>query len=302
MRHPYHFADRLVARVEAASSVLCVGLDPRGPFPADCTRGLKDDRAGRARAIERYCIGLIEATAPYAAAFKPQVAFFEVLGGHGITALERVCAAAVEHDVPVIADAKRGDIASTAEAYATAWLGIRPAESAPVADALTVNPYLGRDSLEPFAATAAAAGGGLYVLVRTSNAGSADVQALATADGEVWERVAATVAALGDDHLGASGLSAIGAVVGLTQPDVLRAVRLLLPRTPLLIPGLGAQGGRVEDAAAAFVPHPAAGLLNASRSVIEAWRAEPGDWRAAVAASARRHREECWSVAGSVSA
>ena len=176
MREPAHFADRLAARVEATSSVLCVGIDPRPPFPAECHRGLRDDRSGLARAMERYAVGLVEAAAPAAAAVKPQVAFFEALGGYGLTALERVCAAAVEHGVPVIADAKRGDIPSTAEAYASAWLDERPGGEPPVADALTVNPYLGRDSLEPYAAACDRAGAGIYVLVRTSNPGSADLQ------------------------------------------------------------------------------------------------------------------------------
>ena len=160
MRDPVHFADRLAARVEAVSSVLCVGIDPRPPFPAECHKGLRDDRSGLARAVERYCIGLVEAAAPAAAAIKPQVAFFEALGGYGLTALERVCAAATELGVPVIADAKRGDIPSTAAAYAAAWLEPRPGGEPPLADALTVNPYLGGDSLDPFAAACDRAGAG----------------------------------------------------------------------------------------------------------------------------------------------
>ena len=297
MREPAHFADRLAARVEAISSVLCVGIDPRPPFPAECHRGLRDDRSGLARAMERYAVGLVEAAAPAAAAVKPQVAFFEALGGYGLTALERVCAAAVEHGVPVIADAKRGDIPSTAEAYASAWLDERPGGEPPVADALTVNPYLGRDSLEPYAAACDRAGAGIYVLVRTSNPGSADLQALEASDGAVWEASARLVDALGAPRVGISGLSSIGAVIGLTQPAALRRARELMPTAPLLIPGLGAQGGDVNDAAPAFAPHPAAGLVVAARSVIEAWREAPGDWRGAVAAAAQEHRTTTWNVA-----
>ena len=125
--------------------MLCVGIDPRPPFPDECHRGLRDDRSGLARAIRALRLGLVEAVAPHAAAVKPQVAFFEALGGYGLTALERVCAAAAERGVPVIADAKRGDIPSTAAAYAAAWLEARPGDEAPLADALTVNPYLGGD-------------------------------------------------------------------------------------------------------------------------------------------------------------
>ncbi len=296
MRDPVHFADRLAARVEAVSSVLCVGIDPRPPFPAECYKGLRDDRSGLARAVERYCTGLVEAAAPAAAAIKPQVAFFEALGGYGLTALERVCAVATELGVPVIADAKRGDIASTAAAYAGAWLEPRPGGEPPLADALTVNPYLGGDSLDPFAAACDRAGGGIYVLVRTSNPGSADLQALETTDGAVWEASARLVAALGADRVGASGLSSVGAVIGLTQPAALLRARALMPTAPLLIPGLGAQGGRVEDAAPAFTPHPAAGLVVAARSVIEAWREAGGDWRHAVGAAAQEHRTTTWNV------
>jgi orotidine-5'-phosphate decarboxylase len=296
MREPAHFADRLAARVEAVSSVLCVGLDPRPPFPADCHRGLRDDRSGLARAVERYCLGLVEAVAPHAAAVKPQVAFFESLGGYGLTALERVCAAATELGVPVIADAKRGDIASTAEAYAAAWLEPRPGPEPPLADALTVNPYLGRDSLDPFAAACDRAGGGIYVLVRTSNPGSADLQSLTTPDGAVWEVSARLVAGLAAGRVGSSGLSSVGAVIGLTQPEALQRARALMPTAPLLIPGLGAQGGRIEDAAPAFRPHPAAGLMVAARSVIEAWRGAGGDWRQLVAGAAQEHRTATWNV------
>jgi orotidine-5'-phosphate decarboxylase len=291
-----HYADRLVRRVDETRSVLCVGLDPRGPFPAACTRGLRAGRAGTSRAMERYAITILDAVAPYAAAVKPQVAFFEALGGYGITALERVCAHAASLGVIVIADAKRGDIASTAEAYARSWVLARSGDEAPVADAVTVNPYLGRDSLEPFLA-ACADDRGMYVLVRTSNPGSADLQGLQlAAGGEVWERVAAIVASVGEPLCGQTGLSAVGAVFGLTQPALLGRARSLMPRTPLLLPGFGAQGGDPRDAAAAFTPHPAAGLVAASRSVIEAWRAEPGDWHTAVARAAREHRDTLWRV------
>ncbi len=285
------FADRLAQRVIAAESVLCVGLDPRA-LPDECRRGLRDDRAGRARAVERYCLGLLEAVGPYCAAVKPQVAFFEVLGGYGLTALERVCAAAREQGLLVIVDAKRGDIASTAEAYAAAWLAPRLGEPEPVGDALTVNPYLGGDALVPFLTVADRQAAGLFVLTRTSNPGAADVQDLALVDGgTVWERVTRQVAAWGADRLGASGLSAVGAVVGLTDAHAVRRARELLPRAPLLLPGLGAQGGAAEAAAPAFAPHPAGGLPVAARSVIEAWRGAPSPWREAVRAAARSHRD-----------
>ena len=133
--------------------------------------------------------------------------------------------------------------------------------------------------------------------MRTSNPGSADLQALATSDGAVWEASARLVDTLGAPRVGTSGLSSVGAVIGLTQPAALRRARELMPTAPLLIPGLGAQGGDVNDAAPAFAPHPAAGLVVAARSVIEAWREAPGDWRGAVAAAAQEHRTTTWNVA-----
>jgi orotidine-5'-phosphate decarboxylase len=285
-----HFGDRLAAHVAATGSALCVGIDPRTPLPDECTRGLADSRSGLARAFERYGVAIVEAVAPHAAAVKPQVAFFEALGGYGLAALDAVSAAAREHGLLVVADAKRGDIGSTAEAYAAAWLLPRGAGEAPAADALTVNPYLGADAAAPFLAACDAAGGGLFVLARTSNPGGADLQELELADGgRVWERVATAIDSWGAGRVGASGLSSIGAVVGLTRPDAIARARELMPRAPLLLPGWGAQGGGLAAAAPAFRFHPAGGLLVAARSIVEAWRGEPGDWRAAVGEAARAH-------------
>jgi orotidine-5'-phosphate decarboxylase len=292
-----HFGDRLADRVVHLESVLCVGLDPRGPFPDECTRGLRDDRSGMARAMERYCLGILEAVGDLTAAVKPQVAFFEALGGVGLTALEHVCAAARERGLPVIADAKRGDIPSTAVAYSAAWLGSRAPGEEPLADAMTVQPYLGEDSLTPYLEQCRTRGAGLYVLVRTSNPGADDVQALELArGGRVWQRVAAMVSQAGETLRGRSGLSSVGAVVGLTHPGALAEARRAMPAAPLLIPGFGAQGGVLAEAMPAFTPHPAGGLLNASRSVIEAWRGEPGPWRDAVRSAAEAHRALFWGA------
>jgi orotidine-5'-phosphate decarboxylase len=276
-----------------------VGIDPREPLPEACTRALADTRAGRARAFERYGVGIVEAVAGHAAVVKPQVAFFEALGGYGLTALEAVAAAARAAGLLVLADAKRGDIGSTAEAYASAWLRPRGAGEAPVADALTVNPYLGGDALAPFLAAGAEMGAGVFVLARTSNPGGADLQELElAAGGRVWERVAMAIAAAGEARVGEQGLSDVGAVVGITQPQAVARARELMPDTPLLLPGLGAQGGEAAAAAPAFARHPAGGLLVAARSIVEAWRGEPGDWRAAVGAAAARHAEAALAAAG----
>ncbi len=284
------FGDRLTARVAACGSALCVGIDPRGPYPAVVARGLADSRAGQARAMERYCLGLIEAVAPFCAAIKPQVALFELYGGYGLHALDAVCAAAREHGLLIIADAKRGDIASTASAYATAWIGLRPGESEPLADAVTVNAYMGPDTVQPFLDVADQMGAGVFVLARTSNPGAADLEERVLDDGRpVWQHVAEWIERWGVARTGASGLASIGAVIGATAPDAVRTARALMPTAPLLLPGIGAQGGRIEDLAPAFANSPAGGLVVAARSVIEAWRASDAPWSSVVAEAARAH-------------
>lgn len=288
------FADRLADRVLERQSVLCVGLDPRPPYPDELTRDLPHGCVGDALAAERLCLAVIGLTADDACAFKPQVAFFEALGAPGAATLERVVDAAAASGALVIADAKRGDIPSTATAYAEAWLGANSR-----ADAVTVNPYLGGDSITPFVDVADAAGRGVYVLVRTSNPGASDLQELELRDGtRVWEHAASLVAAAGADRRGRHGLSAIGAVIGLTQPDALRRAREHLPYAPLLVPGLGAQGGDPGAARPAFAIHPAGAQIVAARSIVEAWRSEPGSWRRAIAAAAAGIRRETWQLTG----
>ncbi len=260
-----YFGDRLAEAVERRGSALVVGLDPvLDRIPAEIG-GDPDAR------VERFCCEIVDAVAAHAVAVKPQSAFFEALGWQGVRAFHAVCAYARNAGLIVIADAKRGDIGSTAEAYAQAFF--------PLADALTVNPYLGGDSLEPFLARCRASGAGIFCLVRTSNPGSADVQ-----DG-VWEHVAALVRSWGDDLVGARGLSAVGAVVGATHADELARARELMPATPFLLPGIGAQGASPADVADALAGPPGSALISASRSVIYA---AGDDWRAAAAAEAER--------------
>jgi orotidine-5'-phosphate decarboxylase len=284
------FVERLVAATEARGGALCVGLDPRADLlPAELLAGLRPDRAGMARAFERFCAGVIEAVAPSAVAVKPQIAHFEALGGPGLGALERVCAQARAAGLLVLLDAKRGDIGVSAEAYAHAWLDDRDG-AGPVADALTVNPYLGADALEPFLARCRR-GAGLYVLVRTSNPGGSELQEAELAEGgPFWERCARLVDRLGAELVGAGGLSAVGAIVGATYPEAVRRARELMPHAPLLLPGVGAQRGEAAAAAAALEPHAAGALVAASRSVIYAGRG--GDWQAAVAAAAAQLLEQ----------
>jgi orotidine-5'-phosphate decarboxylase len=282
------FADRLVGAVERKRSQLCVGLDPRVDlFPVEL-RGEPP-----AEAAERFCRGIVDAVAPYAVAVKPQLAFFEALGAPGMRAFEEVCSYARAAELLVIADGKRGDIGSTARAYASAYL------ERGVADALTVNPYLGRDSLEPFFAACRRDGAGIFCLVKTSNAGGADVQDLTLSDGRtVWMQVAELVDQWGEDLVGRTGLSSVGAVVGATFPREVAEARRLMPRSVLLLPGIGEQGGTPADVARAFTSGPASALVAASRSVIYAYRAGTEDWRAAAGVEAARLRSEVWAVSG----
>jgi orotidine-5'-phosphate decarboxylase len=293
------FADRVAEAVEQKRSQLVVGLDPRLDLLPLELRG--DAHVGRPEAAEataRFCCGIIDAVAPYIVAVKPQLAFFEVLGSHGIGAFERVSAYARAAGLLVIVDGKRGDIGSTARAYADAYL--EPAEGGgPVADALTVNTYLGRDSLEPFVAACRRGGGGIFCLVKTSNAGSVDVQDLVLSDGRpLWQQVALLVQELGEELVGECGLSSVGAVVGATYPRAVGEARRLLPQAILLLPGVGAQGATPADIARAFTSGPASALVSSSRSVMYAFREDEEDWRSAAAAEAARLSHEVWTAAG----
>jgi orotidine-5'-phosphate decarboxylase len=294
-----HFADRLADAVERKRSQLVVGLDPVVELlPDELRREAEDGRADAAAAFVRFCCGIVDAVAEHAVAVKPQSAFFEALGADGVRAFEEVCAYARSAGLLVIADAKRGDIGSTACAYAAAFVEARGAEP-PLADAVTLSPYLGGDSLEPFLAACRSSGAGLFCLVKTSNPGGADVQNVALAGGgRLWEHVAALVHEWGDGLVGESGLSAVGAVVGATFPREVAAARSLLPQAVLLLPGIGAQGGAPADVAAAFAAGPASALLSASRSVIYAAGNGGGDYRAAAGVEAERLAREVWAVSG----
>ncbi len=293
------FADRLAGAVERRQSQLIVGLDPQlDLLPVEFRGEAVLGRAAAADACARFCRGLLDAVAPYVVGAKPQLAFFEALGPDGLRALEDVCAYARAAGLLVILDGKRGDIGSTARAYAAAYLEQRDAEP-PLADALTVNTYLGRDSLESFVAACRRHGTGIFCLVKTSNAGAADVQDLTLSDGRpVWHHVAQLVAELGEDLVGECGLSSVGAVVGATFPRAVGEARRLLPQAVLLLPGVGAQGATPADVARAFTSGPASGLVTVSRSVIYAFRVSGADWRTAAAAEAARLKAEVWAASG----
>jgi orotidine-5'-phosphate decarboxylase len=280
------FPDRLAETVERKRSQLLVGLDPRPDLlPVELAGDAHLSPDAAADACGRFCRGIVDAVAPHVVGVKPQLAFFEALGADGMRAFEDVCAYARSAGLVVLADAKRGDIGSTARAYATAYLEPRGA-GPPLADAMTVNPYLGRDSLEPF-------------LGATSNEGGADVQDLTLTDGHpVWHHVALLVHELGEELVGERGLSSVGAVIGATHPRAVGEARRLLPQAILLLPGVGAQGATPADLARAFTSGPASALVNASRSVIYAFRNGQEDWRSAASAEAARLRREVWAVSG----
>jgi orotidine-5'-phosphate decarboxylase len=263
-----------------------------------------------------HCLALIDAAAPACVAAKPQLAFFEQLGFPGWLVLEVVCEHARAAGLLVIADAKRGDVPSTAVGYSRALTGETPTPFGPVrglaADAFTANPLMGADALAPLVDGARAVGAGVFVLVRTSNPGAADVMDLPLASGEpLWERLAAMVARLGADaRLPAPAdarapapadaeptLADVGAVAGATAPEHLERMRELMPRAPFLLPGVGAQGGDVRSLAPAFAPGRAGGLVTASRSIATAHERLGGDPAAAARGEAERLREEAWSLA-----
>ena len=295
-----HFADRLAALVEERRSRVVLGLDPdpAALWPEAVERlgrGGSEPHLARIRtaeAVNEHCRAAIVAAGPACVAVKPQLACFERLGAPGWDVLEQVVAIAHDHGLLVLADGKRGDVPVTARAYAQALVGETPGPFGAVsglgADAFTANPLLGRDSLEPLADAAAESGSGCFVLVRTSNPGAAGVQD----EGEppLHERLARLVAELGADRLGDSGLSAVGAVAGATRPDHLARLRELMPHAIFLLPGVGAQGGRVEELGPVFAPGPAAGLVSASRSIVDAHRERGGDPASAAAAAAEELR------------
>ncbi len=294
------FGDRLLAAVRARRTPVLVGLDPRLEQLPPLLVPAQVDPVARAAAYVTFCREVIDVVAPLVPAVKPQAAFFEQLGPPGMAALGEVMVHARRAGLLVILDGKRNDIGSTAEAYAEGYLG---ADSAWGADALTVSPYLGSDSLTPFVDVAAQRGAGVFVLVKTSNPGGGqfqDLLAKQTASqheheaAPVFEHVARAVEQLAVQTVGQGGYGAVGAVVGATYPRQLAELRAQLPHSWLLVPGFGHQGGAAADVAGAFDACGAGALVNNSRGIIFA-HARPeyaarfgaARWQDAVAAATR---------------
>jgi orotidine-5'-phosphate decarboxylase len=303
----YAFGDRLAGNVQRRQSQIVLGLDPDParlwPEALQLAGGMEGDAAQRAaRAVAAHCRLVLEAAADQCVAVKPQVACFERLGAPGWAALREVSDDAAERGLIVIADAKRGDIDISARAYAQAFFGRTPTPFGDVeglgADALTVSPLLGRDSLVPFVDAARARGGGIFALARTSNPGAADIQDLELAEGgSVSAAIARILDELGRPGVGESGLADVCAVTGATAPERLEGLRELMPHAVWLLPGIGPQGASGRDLAPAFAPGPAGGLVSASRALVYAHeRAGGANAAASARAEAARLRELVWGL------
>ena len=284
--HLKHFADRLNDAIKAKQTPLVVGLDPRvGQLPESLAVTNPEDFSAVAKAYCKFSCEIIDAVADHVPAVKPQSAFFEQAGPDGMIALGRVVDHARANGLLVIMDAKRGDIGSTATAYAKAFLGVKPV-SAWGCDALTVNPYLGDDSLDPFVTAANETGSGIFVLAKTSNPGSRTIQDQRVGDQALFEIVARQIESLSAQHVGESGYGNIGAVVGATHPEQLAKLRYKMPTTIFLIPGFGAQGGTAQDVACGLDENGLGGIINSSRGIIFAHEKEQykemANWQAAV--------------------
>ena len=328
-----HFGDRLATAVAARESQIVLGLDPdparlwpaaaagtslspatatptAATAPETTTAGAATPlpldppatpRERAAAAVAAHCRAAIDAAGPACVAVKPQLACFERLGAPGWAALEAVVAHGRAAGLLVLLDAKRGDVPVTAAAYAQALLTAVPTPEGDLrgleGDAVTANPLLGRDAVEPLVDAARTRAAGVFLLVRTSNPGAADLMDLDLAGGgRVWERLAALADALGDPGPD-SGLNDVGAVTGATEPEHLARMRELMPHTPFLLPGVGAQGGDVAALGPAFAPGRAGGLVTASRSIVNAHEQAGGDPGTAARAEAERLRELAWGLA-----
>ncbi|MCA9134432.1 MAG: orotidine-5'-phosphate decarboxylase, partial [Planctomycetales bacterium] len=271
MDHSMPFGDQLAQLVQQKKSAVCVGLDPRWASLPETIRGAVDahNTVAVAAATQCYCQEVIDAVAGYAPLIKPQAAFFELLGPAGMQALAAVIQHARRAGLLVLLDGKRGDIGSTAEGYAHAYLG---KTSVWQCDALTVNPYLGDDTLQPFVKTAEERQAGIFVLVKTSNPGSNFLQDQPLGDGQcVYHRVGDLVQSLAQNSVGVSGYGQVGAVVGATYPQQLAELRQRMPQAWILIPGYGAQGGTAEDVAHGFDARGLGAVVNSSRGIIFAY-------------------------------
>jgi orotidine-5'-phosphate decarboxylase len=283
-----HFADRLTNACKKKGNAVCVGIDPRWDMLPLTIRQRHSGGTleAMASAFEEFSLRVLDIVAPLVPIVKPQSAFFEACGPAGMLAQQKVLAEARSRGLLTILDNKRGDIATTAEAYADAALAGTLFENKrhPVwaADALTINPYLGRDAVEPFLASARKCDGGVFVLVRTSNKGAKQFQDLQSDGKPVYQHVAEAVAAWSAENVGACEFGDVGAVVGATHPAELALVRQWIPNVLFLVPGYGAQGGSSADTAAAFRADGTGAVINSSRGITACFKPDEPKWEEAI--------------------
>lgn len=295
-----HFADRLIAAMESKRSHVVVGLDPDYELVPPDLRGLfartdfATEEEMKAACFRVFLTALLERLQDDAVAVKPQAAYFEALGPAGYQLYADTVALARQLGYLVIADVKRGDIGSTAEAYARGHLEVVGA------DAVTVNPYLGSDGLEPFFQRARSQGKGVFVLVKTSNPSSAELQDLVLASGEpLYRRVAQLVNGWGRGTEGTRGYRAVGAVVGGTHPSQGAELRKAMPGVPLLVPGYGAQGAQAGDIAGMFDKEGLGAVVNSASAILYAYKKHADlSWIEAAAHETREMRAALWKAAG----
>ena len=292
-----HFADDLIGAIEDKRSRVCVGIDPNPVLFPEKLRPKGDSTREVIDAFYAFVVGVLDAVADVAACVKFQSAYFERYRHEGVEAYFSLVNEAKTKGLLVIGDAKRGDIGATSEAYAAGHLEPISEEDFATPHALTVNPMLGLDTVAPFATVADAHDKGLFVLVRTSNPGSATLQDAELKDGRTWsEMLADELQPTAGGHVGKRGYSSIGAVVGATQPHSMASLRRRLPNSIFLLPGYGTQGGTADTARAAFNDDGLGAIVSASRSVTYPTFAPGDDWKRAVAASARAMRDDLASL------
>ena len=281
MQKDFHFADRLTSEMNKKNSRICVGLDPRLSQIPDSIKikhlgEAKNKMTAAANAIIEFNKGIMDAVADIVPAVKPQIAFYEQYGSEGVRAFEETLWYAREKGLITIADIKRSDIGSTAQAYANAFIGKSELFDEEVfsfdADAVTVNAYLGWDGVKPFIESCRKYGKGAFILVKTSNQSSVDIQDLKMEDGNaLYEIMAHYVESWGSEDKGECGYSFLGAVTGATFPEQVKKLRSIMPDNIFLVPGYGAQGGTAEDVKVCFKKDGTGAIVNSARGVIFAW-------------------------------
>ncbi|MFB9327548.1 orotidine-5'-phosphate decarboxylase [Paenibacillus aurantiacus] len=272
-----HIGDRLIVEGRRKRTALVVGLDPDLRYIPDVVRQGVDPETGEGAAEAIYAFNriVIDAVAEHVVAVKPQLAYYEIYGADGIAALEQTIRYARSKGLLVLNDAKRGDIGPTSAAYARAFLGEGPIAG----DMVTVNPFLGSDGYMPFIEAAEAAGKGVFVLLKTSNPSSGELQDLKLGDGDkLYMKLAAELGRLGARSVGAHGYSCVGAVVGGTYPEEAAAIRAALPSAIFLVPGYGAQGGTAEALRPFFDARGEGAIISSSRGIIYAYRNLGEQW------------------------